>query len=144
MEFGLTPVASTWHLHLPQGQASAYKGSRIDHGLSADAIEASAVSRRSPVLKPSSNSCLPIAWSTAPATDASLTYGSIQRRTIVETVDEIPIWVEASMAQGNQSGNFVLHTSNIDRINQLSPRFVPFGFACSLALRLGLTLGGVN
>ena len=43
MEFGLTPVASNWHLHLPQGQASAYKGSSIDHGLSADAIEASAV-----------------------------------------------------------------------------------------------------
>ena len=43
MEFGLTSVASYWHLHLPQGQASAYKGSSIDHGLSADAIEASAV-----------------------------------------------------------------------------------------------------
>ena len=43
MEFGLTPVASNWHLHLPQGQASAYKGSSIDHGLSADATEASAV-----------------------------------------------------------------------------------------------------
>ena len=43
MEFGLTPGASNWHLHLPQGQASAYKGSSIDHGLSADAIEASAV-----------------------------------------------------------------------------------------------------
>ena len=27
----------------PQGQALAYKGSSIDHGLSADAIEASAV-----------------------------------------------------------------------------------------------------
>ena len=43
MEFGLTSVASYWHLHLPQGQASAYKSSSIDHGLSADAIEASAV-----------------------------------------------------------------------------------------------------
>ena len=43
MEFGLTSVASYWHLHLPQGQASAYKGSSIDHGLSADAIETSAV-----------------------------------------------------------------------------------------------------
>ena len=36
-------MASNWHLHLPQGQASADKGSSIDHGLSADAIEASAV-----------------------------------------------------------------------------------------------------
>ena len=43
MEFGLTPGASNWHLHLPQGQASAYKGSSIDHGLSADTIETSAV-----------------------------------------------------------------------------------------------------
>ena len=43
MEFGLTPVASKWHLHLLQGQASDYKGSSINHGLSADAIEASAV-----------------------------------------------------------------------------------------------------
>ena len=43
MEFGLTPGASNWHLHLPQGQVSAYKGSSIDHGLSADAKEASAV-----------------------------------------------------------------------------------------------------
>ena len=43
VEFGLTSVASYWHLHLAQGQASAYKGSSIDHGLSADAIEASAV-----------------------------------------------------------------------------------------------------
>ena len=43
MEFGLTPGASNWHLHLPQGQASAYKVSSIDHGLGADAIEASAV-----------------------------------------------------------------------------------------------------
>ena len=55
MEFGLTPVASNWHLHLPQGQASAYKGSSIDHGLSADAIEASAVlqedSRSQAILK---------------------------------------------------------------------------------------------
>ena len=72
------------------------------------------------------------------------THSGIEGRTIVEAVDEIPIWVEASMAQGNQSSNFVLHTSNIDRINQLCPRFVPFGFACGLALRLGLTLGGVN
>ena len=68
MEFGLTSVASYCHLHLPQGQASAYKGSSIDHGLSADTIEASAVL----LLKPSSNSGLPIAWITAPATDASL------------------------------------------------------------------------
>ena len=43
MEFGLTRVATKWHLDLPQGQASAYKGSSIDCGLSADAIEASAV-----------------------------------------------------------------------------------------------------
>ena len=43
MEFGLTSVASYWHLHLPQGQVSAYKGSSIDHGLSADTTEASAV-----------------------------------------------------------------------------------------------------
>ena len=43
MEFGLTPVASNWHLHLRQGQASAYKGSSIDHGISANTIETSAV-----------------------------------------------------------------------------------------------------
>ena len=72
MEFGLTPVASNWHLHLPQGQASAYKGSSIDHGLSAAATEASAVLQKDSFLKPSSNSGLPIAWITAPATDASL------------------------------------------------------------------------
>ena len=48
LEFGLTPVASNWHLHLPQGQASAYKGSSIDHGLSADAIEASAILKLRP------------------------------------------------------------------------------------------------
>ena len=55
LEFGLTPVASNWHLHLPQGQASAYKGSSIDHGLSADTTETSAVlkedSRRQAILK---------------------------------------------------------------------------------------------
>ena len=43
LKLKLTPVASNWHLHLPQGQASAYKGSSIDHGLSTDAIETSAV-----------------------------------------------------------------------------------------------------
>ena len=45
MEFGLTPVASNWHLPLPQGQASAYRALTLTMGLvqSADAIEASAV-----------------------------------------------------------------------------------------------------
>ena len=60
MEFGLTPGASNWHLHLPQGLALAFKGSSIDHGLSADAREASAVLQEDS-LKPSSNSGLPIA-----------------------------------------------------------------------------------
>jgi hypothetical protein len=31
LEFVLTPIASNWHLYLPQGQASAYKDSSIDH-----------------------------------------------------------------------------------------------------------------
>ena len=43
LEFGLTPVSSNWPLHLPQGHALAFKGSSIDHGLSADTKEASAV-----------------------------------------------------------------------------------------------------
>ena len=42
LEFGLTPVASNWHLYLPQGQASAYKGSSIEDGHSAYAMETSA------------------------------------------------------------------------------------------------------
>ena len=43
LEFVLTPVSSNWPLHLPQDQALAFKGSSIDHGLSADTKEASAV-----------------------------------------------------------------------------------------------------
>ena len=43
LEFGLTLVASNWDVYLPHGQSSAYKGSSIDHVLSADTIETSAV-----------------------------------------------------------------------------------------------------
>ena len=66
LEFGLTLVASNWPIHLPQGQASPHTCSSIDHGFSADTIEASAV------LKPSSNSVLTIAWITESAMSPNL------------------------------------------------------------------------